>query len=78
MEIDNIEKYLKDRIKSVDKCYDELLTDIGDGHKIINVTGLNKKEKEEVINKRNCLLIQKHCYNEILDFMKEEVEGENV
>lgn len=63
-----IEK-LEERIKAVDKCYNELLTDVG-GIKIINVTGLTKKEKEEVINKRNCLLVQKHCYVEILSILK--------
>lgn len=38
-----IVEYLEERIKSVYKCYDELLTDVG-GVKIINVTGLTKKE----------------------------------
>lgn len=66
-----IVKYLEERIKSVDKCYDELLTDVG-GVKIINVTGLDRKEVQEFINKRNCLLVQKYCYEEILKF----VEGE--
>ena len=74
IEIINIQKYLENRIKSVDKCYEELLTDIGNGIKIINVTGLSKKEKEELINKRNCLLVQKHCYNEILEFIAKKVE----
>ena len=68
--INELQDYLKDRIKSVDKCYEELLTDMGDGIKVINVTGLSRKEKEEVINKRNCLLVQKHCYTEILDYIK--------
>ena len=63
-----IEK-LEERIKAVDKCYNELLTDVG-GIKIINVTGLTKKEKEEIINKRNCLLVQKYCYEEILEILK--------
>lgn len=67
-----IEK-LEERIKSVEQCYDELLTDVG-GVKIINVTGLSRKEKEEVINKRNCLLVQKHCYQEILEIVKGEKE----
>ena len=31
------------------------------------VEGQDYKEKEEVINKRNCLLVQKYCYQEILD-----------
>ena len=70
----DIEKYLEDRIKSVDKCYEQLLTDVRNGIKIINVTGLNMKEREEVINKRNCLLVQKHCYKEILEFIKKKAE----
>lgn len=65
-----IEK-LEERIKAVDKCYNELLTDVG-GIKIINITGLSKKEKEEIINKRNCLLVQKYCYEEILEILKKE------
>lgn len=63
-----IEK-LEERIKAVDKCYNKLLTDVG-GIKIINVTGLTKKEKEKIINKRNCLLVQKYCYEEILEILK--------
>lgn len=65
-----IEK-LEERIKAVDKCYNELLTDVG-GIKIINVTGLTKEEKEEIINKRNCLLVQKYCYEEILEILEKE------
>lgn len=63
-----IEK-LEERIKSVEKCYEEMITDIG-GIKIINVTGLSKKEKEETLNKRNCLLVQKATYEEILEILK--------
>lgn len=66
-----IVKYLEKRIKSVDKCYNKLLTDVG-GVKIINVTGLDRKEVQEVINKKNCLLVQKYCYEEILKFVKGE------
>ena len=66
-----IEQYLNKRIKDIEKCYNEMLTDIG-GIKIINITGLSKKEKEEVINKRNCLLVQKHCYQEILEKLAKE------
>lgn len=72
MEIKKLEKYLKERVESVDKSYNEMLTDIR-GIKIINVSGLNKKEKEEVINKRNCLLVQKQCYQEIL----EKIQGQS-
>lgn len=65
-----IEK-LEERIQSVEKCYNEMLSDVG-GIKIINVSGLSRKEKEEVVNKRNCLLVQKHCYEEILEILKGE------
>lgn len=30
------------------------------------------KEIAEVINKRNCLIVQKHCYEEILAKIEEE------
>lgn len=66
-----IKEYLEERIKSVDKCYEELLTDVG-GQKMLVVSGLTSKEKQELINKMNCLLIQKHCYQEIL---KELLKG---
>lgn len=62
---DSLVNKIQDRIKLVDKCYEGLLTDIG-GIKIINVSGLSKKEKEEVINKRNCLLVQKATFEEVL------------
>lgn len=65
-----IEK-LEERIKSIDKCYEEMLTDVG-GIEIINITGLSKKEKEEVVNKRNCLIVQKTSFKEILEILKGE------
>lgn len=70
----DLKKYLKDRIKSVDETYErELpLIDVGEGHKVINISYLSKKEKEEVINKRNCLLVQKATYQEILSFLEKE------
>ncbi len=61
-----IKEYLEERIKSVDKCYEELLTEVG-GQKMLVVSGLTSKEKQELINTRNCLLVQKHCYQEILE-----------
>lgn len=70
----DLKKYLKDRIKSVDETYErELpLIDLGEGHKVINISCLSKKEKEEVINKRNCLLVQKATYQEILSLLDKE------
>lgn len=37
---------------------------------MINVSFMSRKEKEEFTNKRNCLLVQKHCYAEILKIVK--------
>lgn len=70
----DLRKYLEDRIKSVDETYErELpLMDVGEGHKVINVSYLSKKEREEVINKRNCLLVQKATYQEILSLLEKE------
>lgn len=70
----DLKKYLKDRIKSVDETYErELpLMDLGEGHKVINISYLSKKEREEVINKRNCLLVQKATYQEILARLEEK------
>jgi hypothetical protein len=74
MKIEQLKKYLEDRIKSVDETYErELpLMDVGEGHKVINISYLSKKEKEDVINKRNCLLVQKAIYQEILEVLNEE------
>lgn len=43
----DLKKYLKDRIKSVDETYErELpLIDLGEGHKVINISYLSKKRK---------------------------------
>lgn len=61
-------EYLKGKIKSVNKCYEELVEPYTDKKlNIINTSFMTRKEKEEFINKRNCLLLQKHCYQEILD-----------
>ena len=70
----DLKRYLEDRIKSVDETYErELpLMDLGEGHKVINISCLSKKEKEEVINKRKCLLVQKATYQEILALLEKE------
>ena len=73
-EIMNLKEYLKNIIKSVDETYErELpLMDLGEEHKVINISYLSKKEKDEVINKRNCLLVQKATYQEILSLLEKE------
>lgn len=66
-----IEK-LEEKNRNINKLLDEMMTDMGKGIKIINVTGLTRKEKEEVVNKRDCLLVQEYCYEEILKILKGE------
>lgn len=64
----NIIEYLEKRIKDVEKAYDELIKPYYDEKlKIINVSLMSKKEKEEFVNARNCLLVQQACYNEIIE-----------
>ena len=71
MERETLIDYLKSRISNVDNCYKrEVGKYYDESIKSLNTSGLNKKEKEELINKRNCLLVQKHCYQEILDLLK--------
>ncbi len=71
-----IEK-LEERMKSVEKCYQDLIKPYYDERlNMINVSFMSRKEKEEFTNKRNCLLVQKHCYAEILEIVK-GVENEN-
>lgn len=63
-----LKEYLKERIANVEKCYEELIKPYYiEDIKIINVSGMNKKEREEFINKKNCLLVQKYSYEEILE-----------
>ena len=65
-----IREKIDNRISIVEKMLDEMIDkSIG----CINVSLLNKKEKEEVINKRNCLTVQKATLEDIKkDLLKEE------
>lgn len=62
---------IKEKMEQTKKVYDEemkpYMLDTGNGEKVLNVTGLNKKEKEELINKRNCLLVQIKTYEMLLE-----------
>lgn len=71
IEVGELIDYLKERIKSVEECYEELVKPYKTNYGI-NVSLMTKKEKEEFINKRNCLLVQKHCYNEILEKVEDK------
>lgn len=70
---DRLVEKIKERIKSVEKCYNKLIKPYFDRSiNMINTSYMSKKEKEEFINKRNCLLVQKATFEEILELMKEE------
>ena len=62
---------MRERMEQTKKVYDEeikpYMIEVGNGEKVLNVTGLNKKEKEELINKRNCLLVQIKTYEMLLE-----------
>ena len=63
--------YLEKRIADVEKAHSELIKPYYDEKLgIINVSLMNRKEKEEFINARNCLLVQQACYDEIIGFIK--------
>lgn len=70
---EDVESYLKLMIDDVNKCYNELIEPYFDKSiNMINTSLLTKKEKDEFVNKINCLLVQKHCYQEILDKLQEK------
>ena len=62
---------IKERLEQTKKVYDEemkpYMIEVGNGEKVLNVTYLSKKEKEELINKRNCLLVQIKTYELLLE-----------
>ena len=62
---------IKERMEQTKKVYDEemkpYMIEVGNGEKVLNVTYLSKKEKEELINKRNCLLVQIKTYEMLLE-----------
>lgn len=70
---DSLVEKIKDRIKSVEKCYEkEVKTYYDESIGILNVSCLNKKEKQELLNKRNCLIVQKATFKEVLELLDTE------
>lgn len=65
-----IREKIDNQVERIEKLLDEMVDkSIG----MINVSYLNKKEREEVLNKRNCLLVQKATLiQEKEDLLKEE------
>lgn len=74
---DSLVEKIRYRIKSVKNCYDDLIKPYYDEElNIINTSYMNKKEKEEFINKRNCLLVQKATFEEVLQELLDFEKGE--
>lgn len=70
---DRLMNKIKERIKSVEKCYEDLIKPYYDKEAdIINVSFMSKREKEEFMNKRNCLLVQKATFKEVLKLLDTE------
>lgn len=61
---ENIEKKIDEQTERIDKLLDEMIDKSIGG---INVSGLNKKEREQVIAKRNGLLVQKATLQQVKD-----------
>lgn len=76
--MEELESWLNKRIESVDKTYErEVGKYYDESIGSLNLSALNKKEKESLINTRNCLLVQKAVYNEVLDKIKNDLKGED-
>lgn len=70
---DRLVERIEERIKSIGKCYSNLIETYFDKDiNMINTSCMSKREKEEFINKRNCLLVQKTTFEEILKLIEEE------
>lgn len=69
----DIKEYLDKRIQDVETCYQNLIKPYYDEvGKFINTSLMTKRQENEFINKRNCLLVQKETYKEILEFIGDD------
>lgn len=69
--IDEVKKFLQKRISDTNICYGKLVEPYTDKELgVINISCMSRKEKEEFVNQRNCLLVQRSCYGEVLDFIE--------
>ena len=71
LEVKHIKEYIELRKQSVRDTYEKLIEPYYDKSiGMVNVSYMNKKTKEDFINKRNCLLVQEATYTEILEFIE--------
>ena len=70
-----MKEFLEKRIADVEKAYNDLIKPYYIEGVGINTSYMSKKEKEEFINQRNCLVVQKQTYKEVLDKLLEKSNG---
>ena len=70
-----MKEFLEKRIADVEKVYNKLIEPYYIEGVGINTSYMSKKEKEEFINQRNCLVVQKQTYKEVLDKLLEKSNG---
>ncbi len=69
--IEELEQKLINRINNIKECYNQTIKPFYDKKiGMLNVSALSKKQQNELINKRNCLLVQQDAYEEILDYIR--------
>ena len=69
--IEELEQKLNERIENVKGCYEKEIKPFYDAKLgILNVSNLSKEQQNELINTRNCLLVQRATYEEILDYIR--------
>lgn len=59
---DKIQTYINERLDLINKLLEDM---IDKSTSCINVSYLSKKEKEELINKRNCLIVQRATLQQV-------------
>jgi hypothetical protein len=69
--IEELEQKLIERIANVKECYEKEMKPFYDAKLgILNVSNLSKDQQNELINTRNCLLVQRATYEEILEYVR--------
>ena len=69
--IEELEQKLNERIENVKECYEKEIKPFYDVKLgILNVSNLSKAQQNELINTRNCLLVQRNTYEEILEYVR--------
>ena len=61
---------LQERIKGVNEVYEKEVGCYRDTkYGFLNVSALSKEQQNELLNKRNCLIVQKNVYEEVISYI---------